>query len=58
MTTSSTQTLHTREILDSHGNPTIEVDVQLEGDATRHTTVLYGLEFFTRKQVHSRSAAF
>ncbi|WP_350282078.1 hypothetical protein [Nitrosomonas sp.] len=44
MTTSSIQTLHTREILDSHGNPTIKVDIKLEDDATGRAVVLHGLE--------------
>ena len=44
MTTSSIQTLHTREILDSHGNPIIKVDIKLEDDATGRAVVLHGLE--------------
>lgn len=40
--TSSIQIIHAREILDSRGNPTIEVDVQLKGGASGRAAVPSG----------------
>ncbi|AOY95956.1 phosphopyruvate hydratase [Pseudomonas sp. ZM23] len=42
MSASSIQTIHAREILDSRGNPTIEVDVSLAGGATGRAAVPSG----------------
>ena len=39
---SAIQTVHAREILDSRGNPTIEVDVRLTGGATGRAAVPSG----------------
>ena len=40
--TSTVQTIHAREILDSRGNPTIEVDVRPTGKATGRAAVPSG----------------
>ncbi|HEX4639216.1 MAG TPA: phosphopyruvate hydratase [Chthoniobacterales bacterium] len=42
MATTSIQTIHAREILDSRGNPTVEVDVRLEGGALGRAAVPSG----------------
>ncbi|MDN7796047.1 hypothetical protein [Burkholderia vietnamiensis] len=42
MSASSIQTIHAREILDSRGNPTIEVDVSLAGGATGRAAAYSG----------------
>ena len=36
------EALHAREILDSRGNPTVEVDVRLQGGATGRAAVPSG----------------
>src|ERR1700730_15967415 len=42
MANTSIARIHAREILDSHGNPTIEVEVQLEGGACGRAAVPSG----------------
>src|SRR5438477_9488484 len=46
--------LHAREILDSRGNPTVEVDVALEGGATGRAAVPSGASTGEREALELR----
>lgn len=48
------QTLHAREILDSRGNPTVEVNVRLEGGATGRAAVPSGASTGIHEAVEAR----
>ncbi len=48
------QRIHAREILDSRGNPTIEVDVQLDGGARGRAAVPSGASTGTREALELR----
>jgi enolase len=50
----SIQAIHAREILDSRGNPTVEVDVRLHGGATGRAAVPSGASTGTREAVEVR----
>ncbi|MCY0388425.1 phosphopyruvate hydratase [Robbsia sp. Bb-Pol-6] len=52
----SIQTLHAREILDSRGNPTVEVDVRLIGGATGRAAVPSGASTGVHEAVELRDA--
>ena len=48
------QSVHGREILDSRGNPTVEVDVVLEGGATGRAAVPSGASTGQREALELR----
>jgi enolase len=48
------QTVHAREVLDSRGNPTVEVDVTLEGGATGRAAVPSGASTGQREALELR----
>ena len=48
------QSVHGREILDSRGNPTVEVDLVLEGGATGRAAVPSGASTGSREALELR----
>src|ERR1700687_4497135 len=54
------EVIHARQILDSRGNPTVEVDLQLVGGATGRASVPSGASTGTREALELRdgSSAF
>jgi enolase len=54
MSTSTIEQVHARQILDSRGNPTIEVDVQLSGGALGRAAVPSGASTGTREALELR----
>jgi len=46
--------IHAREILDSRGNPTVEVDIQLESGASGRAAVPSGASTGSREAVELR----
>lgn len=53
---SAIQTVHAREILDSRGNPTVEVDVRLKGGATGRAAVPSGASTGIHEAVEIRDS--
>jgi enolase len=54
MSTSTIVQVHARQILDSRGNPTIEVDVRLSGGALGRAAVPSGASTGTREALELR----
>jgi enolase len=54
MTTTTVARIHGREVFDSRGNPTVEVDVLLEGGARGRAAVPSGASTGTREAVELR----